>query len=81
MSFSLKNIGDHPTSTLWGILFMSALLAFVFLGKCSLADIQPLAVLVIPFLLYGGNTQPPAPTYDSTPAPELRPTGDPGAGG
>ncbi|GAA4366891.1 hypothetical protein GCM10023185_38340 [Hymenobacter saemangeumensis] len=82
MSFNLKNIGAHPVSTLWGILFMAALLGFVFAGKATLADIQPYAVLVIPFLLYGRAGGPPAAgtSYDSTAAPDQLPTGAPGAG-
>ena len=81
MSFNLKNIGEHPVSTLWGILFMAALLAFVFLGKCTLADVQPLAVLVVPFLLYGRHQPPAAPTLDSPAAPERPAIGTPGAAG
>ncbi|MDO7873685.1 hypothetical protein Q5H93_02990 [Hymenobacter sp. ASUV-10] len=83
MSFKLRNIGGHPVSTLWGILFMSALLAFVYLGKCNLHDIEPLTVLVIPFLLYGpgGNSPGATPAYDSSADTEQRGIGEPGADG
>ena len=87
MSFKLRNIGEHPVSTLWGVLFMMALFAFVLAGRCTLPDIQPLALLVVPFLLYGRSGPPPgavpapAPYYDSTPGPELRSMGNPGATG
>lgn len=83
MSFNLKNIGDHPVSTLWGMLFMAALLGFVFAGKCSLADIQPFALVVVPFLLYGRAGSPPpsgATASDSSAGPELRAIGAPGPG-
>lgn len=79
MSFNLKNIGNHPASTLWGILFMSALLAFVGFGKCKLEDIKPFALLVVPFLFYGRGGTPPAAMPDSTTGPELAGIGAPGA--
>lgn len=52
-NFKVSNIRRHLLSTLLGVLILGVSLWLVSAGKASYAEVSPVLLLVLPFLLYG----------------------------
>ena len=59
MEFKIKHCFRHWKTTIIGVLVLLLCFALVFLKLAEFADVSPLLLLVVPFLLYGKKKTPP----------------------
>lgn len=57
MNFNFRNIYKHGISTFLGVLVVLFAFFLVWKGKATFAEVSPILLTAIPFLLYGKEPQ------------------------